>query len=209
MQSIFFFVALFMLAVSELAQTPQPRSDSQTKTANTQPPNGWITTGANPQDYEIYLDSTVYRSGKASGTLKSKPSSTNEMFAAMAQAIKPDNYRGKRIRLSGYLKTADVAYYSGFWLRIDGAEPYKMLGFDNMGNRPVKGTSDWKKYEVVLDVPNDAGLIVFGVNLAGIGQVWADDMKIEVVGNDVASTNRPPSPEDEAAMQKQDEEMRR
>jgi len=52
---------------------------------------------------------------------------------------------------------------AGFWLRIDGKEnPKQQLGFDNMNNRPVKGTTDWKLYQIVLDVPENSGLINFG-----------------------------------------------
>jgi AraC family transcriptional regulator len=27
-----------------------------------------------------------------------------------------------------------------------------MVAFDNMQDRPIKGTTDWQRYEVVLDV---------------------------------------------------------
>jgi hypothetical protein len=197
MKNIVFYVILISVSVSAFAQTPQ------TKTTDLQPPAGWAKSGSHPQEYEIFLDSSVHRSGKASGSIKSKPSPAKDGFTTMMQIIKPDNYRGKRIRLAGYLKTENVAGSSSFWLRIDGAEMYKDLGFDNMGNRPVTSTTDWKNYEVVLDVPAEAELIAFGVILQGIGQVWADDLKIEVVGQDVNSTNLTISPEDEAAVQKQ------
>ncbi len=62
-------------------------------------------------------------------------------------------------------------------------------GFDNMGNRAVKGTSEWKKYEITLDVPENAVNIGFGAFVAGKGQAWVDDFLFEVVGKDVASTN--------------------
>jgi hypothetical protein len=36
------------------------------------------------------------------------------------------------------------------------------LGFDNMSDHAVKGTTDWKMYSVVLDVPDDAKNIFLG-----------------------------------------------
>jgi len=30
------------------------------------------------------------------------------------------------------------------------------VAFDNMQDRAIKGTTDWRRYEVVLDVPEDA-----------------------------------------------------
>ncbi len=209
MKNIFFVIALILVSVPAFAQTPQSKSDSQTKTTDLQPPAGWSKSGSHPQDYDISLDSAVRRSGKASGAIKSKKSATKEGFTTMMQSVKPDNYRGKRIRLSGYLKTENVADSSSFWLRIDGADQSESLGFDNMDNRPVKGTTDWKKYEVVLDVPDKAEVIAFGVILQGSGQVWADDIQLEGVGQDVASTNLSISPEDEATIKKQAEEYRR
>lgn len=151
---------------SRFGSTPQSKSETQTQTADMQPPAGWWKTGSHPEDFDFYPDSTVKRSGKARAALRSRPTATKGRHAAMMQTVKPDNYRGKRIRLSGYLKTVNVADYSGFWLRIDGTvDNVTYLAFDNMSNRPVKGTTDWKECEVVLDVSNEAELIAFGVNL--------------------------------------------
>jgi hypothetical protein len=72
-------------------------------------------------------------------------------------------------------------------MRIDGKEKTG-LAFDNMMERPVKGTTDWKNYEVVLDVPAEAEEIFFGFLVAGKGRGWVDDIKFEVVNNDVPTT---------------------
>jgi hypothetical protein len=69
----------------------------------------------------------------------------------------------------------------------------KILAFDNMQDRPVKGSEDWKTYQVVLDVPSDATGIFFGVLLNGPGDVSMSDVKIETVGLDVATTAPPTS----------------
>ena len=73
-------------------------------------------------------------------------------------------------------------------MRIDG-ENYMQMGFDNMRNRPIKGTSDWKKYEIVLDIPPDSKSINYGVLLNGDGKVWFDDFKLEEVDDNVPVTN--------------------
>jgi len=39
-------------------------------------------------------------------------------------------------------------------MRID--KETTQLAFDNMENRAIKGTTDWLKYDVVLDIPKDA-----------------------------------------------------
>jgi hypothetical protein len=102
------------------------------------------------------------------------------------QTIKADDYRGKRLRMSAWMKSenADSAH---LWMRLDGAK--LILGFDNMDDRAVRGTTDWKKYEITLDVPENAVNVAFGVFVAGKGQAWVDDYLFEVVGKDVALTN--------------------
>jgi hypothetical protein len=64
-----------------------------------------------------------------------------------------------------------------------------MLGFDNMDNHPVKGTTDWAQYAITLDVPVETVNIAFGAFLVGQGQLWMDDYVFEVVGDDVPTTN--------------------
>ena len=73
-------------------------------------------------------------------------------------------------------------------MRVDGNQ--RLLGFDNMMNRPVKNTTDWGKYEVILDIPNEAVNILFGTLLVGKGQVWVDDLKLEIVTGEVPLTNQ-------------------
>jgi hypothetical protein len=44
--------------------------------------------------------------------------------------------------------------------------------YDNMQRRPIKGTTELAKYELVLFVPNEATSISYGVLLDGTGQIW-------------------------------------
>jgi hypothetical protein len=61
-----------------------------------------------------------------------------------------------------------------------------------MQSRPIKGTSGWQQYNVVLDVPKDATGIAFGILLTGSGRVWLNSTKFEVVGMDVPTTGQNP-----------------
>jgi hypothetical protein len=62
-----------------------------------------------------------------------------------------------------------------------------------MGNRPIKGTTDWKRYEVVLDVADQATAVAFGILLTGKGSVEVDTFRIEVVDASVPTTTPPKS----------------
>ncbi len=82
-----------------------------------------------------------------------------------------------------------MAESAGLWMRIDGKDnPSKPLSFDNMANRPIKGTTELKKYNIVLDIPSNSNLINFGLILSGTGEVWVNGLKYEVVDKDVPTT---------------------
>lgn len=154
-------------------------------------PNGWHKAGSDPQNYEMSVDATMKHSGKTGAHVKSIGDKA-EGFGTLMQTFKADNYRGKRLRMSAWMKT-EKADSAQLWMRLDGAK--RSLGFDNMDNRAAKGTTDWKKYEVTLDVPESTVNIAFGVLVNGKGQAWVDDFQFEIVGNDVPATNML-SPED-------------
>jgi hypothetical protein len=65
-----------------------------------------------------------------------------------------------------------------------------------MQKRPIKGTTDWQDYQVVLDVPTDATGIAFGVLLSKSGTVWLNNVKFQTVRTNVPTTSRslPPLP---------------
>jgi hypothetical protein len=136
--------------------------------------------------YQITVDTSIKHSGKASASLKFACGSDSDAWAYLSQNIAADDFRGKRVRLSGWLKTNDVTGAS-LIMRVDGER--QMLAFDNMDNRTIKGTTDWKWYSLVLDVPVAAKQIFLGVLPRGRGQTWADDLKLEVVDQSVPSTN--------------------
>jgi hypothetical protein len=151
-----------------------------------EPPKGWFKAGSAPKDYAMTTDCDTVHSGKASASLKHIANETSG-FGTLMQTFKADRFRGKRLRLSGYVRSKEVGDWAGLWMRVDGPQK-EPLSFDNMQKRAIKGTSDWVRYGIVLDVPESAQEIAFGLLLSGTGQVWMDDLKFEVVGKDVATT---------------------
>ena len=149
-------------------------------------PKGWFADGSYLQHYDMAIDRVVAHGGKTSGYIKSKVSEPKG-FGSLMQMFKADVYRGKRLRMSGYVKAEKVENWAGLWMRVDGPEN-KLLSFDDMRNRSIKGTTDWRKYEIVLDVPENSTNIAFGILLVGNGQAWVDDLQFEAVENDVSTT---------------------
>ncbi len=152
-------------------------------------PKGWFKAGKSPKDYETAIDREMTYNERPSATLKSIATKTGG-FATLMQMAKADGYRGKRLRLSAYIRSRDVEQWAGMWLRVDGpkGEP---LAFDNMEKRPLKKTTDWAKCEIVVDVPQNAKELAFGLMLTGSGQIWMADLKFDTVGNEVKTTGVP------------------
>lgn len=154
-------------------------------TSQSQLPNGWFDAGDAPQDYELGVDQEVVYRGKASAYIKSRRPPRG--FGTLMQMFKANMYRGKRLCMSGYIKTQNVES-AGMWMRVDGSEG-KSLSFDNMQNRNIIGTTSWTKYAIILDVPEDSIYIAFGILLMGQGQMWVSNIQFEPVGNDVPVTD--------------------
>ncbi len=150
-------------------------------------PKGWIIAGDSPQKYEMGIDKGAGQDGKNVGTIKSIEQSITG-FGTLMQECKAGMYAGKKIKMSGIVKSANVTNWAGLWFRVDQAGSTKPLAFDNMQDRPIKGTTGWTKYEIVLDVPSNASILAYGALLSGTGQVWFDNITFEVVGVAVKST---------------------
>lgn len=150
-------------------------------------PTGWFKAGSEPKAYDMGIDKGTGQDGRNAATIKSIDKKING-FGTLMQNCLPDKFLGKKIRMSGYVKSKDVEDKAGLWLRVDQANSQKPLSFDNMLDRPIKGTTDWKKYEIVLDVPAHASNLAYGALLVGTGQIWFDNLNFEVVGNAAPAT---------------------
>lgn len=150
-------------------------------------PKGWYKAGSNPDRYEIGIDKGAGIAGSNAATIRSE-SDKVKGFGTLVQNLKPGNFAGKRLKMSGFIKTSEVNGWGGFWLRIDSEVPGAPYVFDNMSNRKIKGNTDWVKCEIIVDVPKQASNIAYGALLSGGGQLWFDDLTFEVVGKDVKPT---------------------
>lgn len=147
-------------------------------------PVGWAVAGTAPGDYEMTSEPGDRVPGEKSGVIRAKKDSRG--FGTLMQTVDAESYRGHRVRLSGFLRTKQAGR-GQLWMRVDGAGQ-RSLGFDNMDDRPLVGDVDWKRCDIVLDIPDNAADIAFGFMLQGNGEIWASDFHLETVGNDVRLT---------------------
>lgn len=157
-------------------------------------PEGWMVAGTAPKDYEFGIDHTIVADGSGSAYIKAKPGAAEDRFGTYTQMVAADVYRGHRVRLSAAIRT-DQAKSAQLWLRVDGLPGKPPLAFDNMDSRPIRGTTDWKRYDIVLDVPQESSALYFGFFLSGgKGQAWGDSFRLEPVGLEVPITSSAPIP---------------
>jgi len=150
-------------------------------------PSGWLYVGANATTYLLGLDHQTVHGGHAALAIQGSDTS-QARFRGIVQSIKADDYRGKRVRWSGWVRQTDVRGSDiGLWMRVDG--PDVMYGFDNFSSRPLIGTTDWHQVEIVLDVPEDAIGISLGALMSGSGLFRVDDLKLEVIPDLGPTTN--------------------
>jgi hypothetical protein len=107
-------------------------------------------------------------------------------FAFLSQPIFADDYRGRTIVFRADLRTTDVADRAGLVLRVSDGPPVPGPPADRDPRRdpanhfaPVTGTSDWIRPEITVQIPPDATIIIFGVFLAGRGQVEFRNPELE------------------------------
>lgn len=144
--------------------------------------NGWFQAGSAPDSYTSGLDANIFKSGHKSVFTASK-GEVSEGFSTIMQYCDAKNYLGTKIKMTGYLKSENVKDWSGMWLRIDSKTQGESLGFDNMQDRPVTGTTDWTRCEIIMDVPEESMTLNYGFLLSGSGKIWFDNVSFEILNN--------------------------
>lgn len=165
-----------------------------------QKPQKWFTGG---NGYIAALDDLEKASLSRSLKIVSNNPKGNE-FGVCTGYFPIDLVKGKNIEFTGKIKTNDITGgYAGLWWRVDGKNG--VLGFDNMSDRGLKGTNDWKQVSIKMKVNEEVTNINFGALFVGQGTAWFDDFEIMIEGEkfiDLKPRTTEPAP-DELAWLKQ------
>ena len=134
-------------------------------------PPAWHITGSRAPDYEAGMLPGITYGGDRVAQLRLRPAISEPAgFGALVQTIAAPRYLGRRVSFSAVVKATEVTDWAGLWLRVDG--PNGMLMLDNMQDRALRGTTDWIEASIVLDVAEDARVLLSHVEHdAGPGPV--------------------------------------
>lgn len=107
-----------------------------------------------------------------------------ETYGSLSQRLDATPYRGKKIKLQAAVRTeldgfGNDAY---LWMRVTKGEfgAQANLFKDTMRDRPIR-TKEWRFFEIVGDVPDEAQWIELGMALSGEGSAWFDSFSLEEV----------------------------
>jgi hypothetical protein len=127
----------------------------------------------------VARDTTVAHSGRASLRLEG----TNGLIktrAGVCQVFANRDLAGKRIRVSGWVKTDSLRSFVISKVYAHGPEGVKAYP----GLRQVSGTTPWTKITMDLDVPVGAYSVWvwYFYQTPAEGRAWVDDTSVQVVG---------------------------
>lgn len=153
-----------------------------------------------PKQYEYHLDAAVTYQHKVSLalTLREGERTAEEIIPGhyaglLHEGFMANDYRGKRLRMVAYARAEDVKQ-GVFTLHINGPArdeeviERKSMYMTSNQQEPIEGTHDWRRYDLVIDVPEDAMSIQCGFGLEGSGKIWLDGFQFEAVDTSVPLT---------------------
>jgi predicted Ser/Thr protein kinase len=142
-------------------------------------PAGWQAQETVKGEFQVGVDHTIVHQGKSSLFVRAQVSNPAGE-AVITQTFDAAAYKNRRVRLSGYFRTA----------RIGGAA-YFFIGAGEASDRVSIGDGpQWKRYQLVIDIPPDAEVLEMGIQLMASGTLWADDLAFEQVPGTVPLTAR-------------------
>ena len=137
--------------------------------------NSWIVAGTDPKGY--FMRS---RGGCAGFELASNDDPSPNDVATAYRSVSADKFYGKRARVSLEIHTQGVQVGTGLWLRVDD-KAGKPLVLKDMEHNLIVGSRPWATYELVVDVPDNAAQIGYGIVLVGRGAVFFQNVKVEAL----------------------------
>ena len=144
----------------------------------------WFLSGGGRRNYTATTVKDVKHGGKQAVKLTLAPGGDATKTLNLMQYIDPKNYIGQRVRASIWLRSDGVTKRGSFWVRADGIDTKNEWPGLGGGWYRVDPTSSWQQHTVVFDVATETVQIVYGIELSGPGELWADDATFEIVPRD-------------------------
>lgn len=177
MKQTYFYLGIFIIIFASCTSSNKPEFNLDFEKVIGNFPIGWERYG--DSECIVGIDSLVVKQGKYAVFIENK---RNDHGFTIFRFPISDVYEGKRITLSGYIKTESVTDgYGGLYLRID-----PDICMETMSKKGISGTTDWTKYEITVELaPHKTVQTFVGGILVGKGKIWFDNLRITIDGKDI------------------------
>ena len=145
-------------------------------------PKGWFNSEGYVADVSTkYSVRVVRRDDGVAGScvVMSRHHADKLEFGSLMQRVQARDLAGKLLKYEGELRAEGIDGWAGLWLRVDGDQP-PPLSFDNMSDRPIRGSTPWTRFELSVKLPEETVWLNYGIVMSGSGQLWADNCHILV-----------------------------
>lgn len=139
---------------------------------------GWSIEGHGQNMYAAEVDGEIRREGHP--TVRFHPTqATGGAYATFMTTLDAAPLRGRRAHAEIWVRTQGVTGRGDVWLRVQGSDsPADGPGLATSISRlPVN--AEFTRFELVVDVPEDAASVQLGVGLGGPGMLWMDGVRVE------------------------------
>lgn len=143
---------------------------------------GWELRGRGAYEWAFEGDGTLF--------LQRVDGEEKGAFGSLSARVPAAALVGRRLLLHGLVRAEGVEVHAGLFMAMLDAEQ-GFLSLDDLQDRPLRGTFDWRPVEVVLDVPAESATIFAGPVLRGAGRLWVRDLRLEIAKGEVPTTRDP------------------
>src|SRR5690606_3400396 len=77
----------------------------------------WLKADTEAKSYKMGIDVGAGQDGKNATTIQSKRDGIKG-YGTLMQNCLPDKFLGKRVRMTGYIKSESVTGWAGLWMRV-------------------------------------------------------------------------------------------
>lgn len=146
-------------------------------------PPGWPRqNGIAGVEWEAILSRDDAHSGRQSVVIRrAGPPGYSETYGELTQRVDASAWHGQRLTLSAavHLEPTTPASRAYLWIRVsslhDGLS--QTLVHRNTADSPITAT-EWREYELEVDVPDDAESVWYGIVVVGPGPAWVDTVRL-------------------------------
>ena len=140
-------------------------------------PSEWGKTPIDGGRCRYARDSTVAYRGTSSGRVGCAGDSSARGLAGYVQRVSAVGLEGRTFTVSAMVRSKDVSVASFLWIGAEDSNG-RMISMTRADRDPIRGTGDWRAAAVTGTIPPTAARLLYGISLAGPGEVWIDEVRV-------------------------------